>query len=543
MVAEAWDIRDLLAESPTPQVLTTTEVEALAEELTAYHAHFAPFFARSEQRGWAAIYLRGLLIADIPRKNVEAIALRLLGAGEGADRRVRALQQFIGEGGWDYDAILAEHRRLVDESLGEADGVLIVDGSDIAKRGDHSAGAARQWCGSTGKTDLCQAGVFLGYASRKGYTLLDRRLYLPKEWFAADHRARWDACRIPKDTPLASKTELAGRMVEAAVAGGLRAGWLTCDEWYGRDSSFLDRVAAAGLAYLAEVGKSTRVWPLLDLVTGEPRAHPQTWTPPRNPSGKGRTPVRVRLQPNSPAPLRVDALAAQLPADQWHRYRVLEGARGPLVADFAALRAVAVRDGLPGPEVWVVLRRPLVESGEQPELKYFLAHAPADTPLATLVRVSGMRWPIESCFEEGKEEVGLDHYELRFWRGWHHHMTLVILAHHFLVRLRLRLQQRGGAPPAADRRTDAGPGGLPGRVATVQSVPGAPAPASTRPHAAASPLAAPRCPAPPGARRGPRLGARRLLATPQPRRLPLTPQTHAPAPGGARALTHVSLSY
>jgi SRSO17 transposase len=456
---------------------------------------------------------------------------------------VRALQQFIGEGGWDDDAILAEHRRLVDESLGEADGVLIVDGSDIAKRGDHSAGAARQWCGSTGKTDLCQAGVFLGYASRKGYTLLDRRLYLPKEWFAADHRARWDACRIPKDTPLASKTELAGRMVEAAVAGGLRAGWLTCDEWYGRDSSFLDRVAAAGLAYLAEVGKSTRVWPLLDLVTGEARVHPQTWTPPRNPSGKGRTPVRVRLQPNSPAPLRVDALAAQLPADQWQRYRVLEGARGPLVADFAALRAVAVRDGLPGPEVWVVLRRPLVESGEQPELKYFLAHAPADTPLATLVRVSGLRWPIESCFEEGKEEVGLDHYELRFWRGWHHHMTLVILAHHFLVRLRLRLQQRGGAPPAADRRTDAGPGGLPGRVATVQSVPGAPAPASTRPHAAASPLAAPRCPAPPGARRGPRLGARRLLATPQPRRLPLTPQTHAPAPGGARALTHVSLSY
>jgi len=337
MAAEAGDVRDLLPESPTPQLLTTTEVEALAEELTAYHAHFAPFFARSEQRGWAAIYLRGLLIADIPRKNVEAIALRLLGAGEGADRRVRALQQFIGEGGWDDDAILAEHRRLVDESLGEADGVLIVDGSDIAKRGDHSAGAARQWCGSTGKTDLCQAGVFLGYASRKGYTLLDRRLYLPKEWFAADHRARWDVCRIPTDTPLASKTELAGRMVEAAVAGGLRAGWLTCDEWYGRDSSFLDRVAAAGLAYLAEVGKSTRVWPLLDLVTGEARVHPQTWTPPRNPSGKGRTPVRVRLQPNSPAPLRVDALAAQLPADQWHRYRVLEGARGPLVADFAAL--------------------------------------------------------------------------------------------------------------------------------------------------------------------------------------------------------------
>lgn len=180
MVAESWDVHDLLLELPTPHLLTIADVEALAEELAAYHAHFAPLFRRSEQRAWAEVYLRGLLIADVPRKNIEAIALRLLGAGEGADRQVRALQQFIGEGGWDDDAILAEHRRLMEETLGEEDGVLIVDGSDIPKRGDHSAGAARQRCGATGKTDLCQAGVFLGYASRRGYTLLDRRLYLPK---------------------------------------------------------------------------------------------------------------------------------------------------------------------------------------------------------------------------------------------------------------------------------------------------------------------------------------------------------------------------
>ncbi len=543
MTAGTWDIRDLLPESPSPQALTTVEVAALAEELAAYHAHFAPFFTRSEQRAWAEVYLRGLLVADLPRKNTEAMALRLLGAGDGAEARVRALQQFIGEGGWDDDAILAEHRRLVDESLGEADGVLIVDESAIAKRGGHSAGAARQWCGSTGKTDLCQVGVFLGYASRKGYTLLDRRLYLPKEWFNADHRERWTACRIPDETPLVSKAELASRMVEAAVAGGLRAGWLTCDEWYGRDSAFLDRVAGAGLSYLAEVGKNTRIWPLIDPATGEPQAPPQTWTPPRNASGKGRTPVRVRLQPDGPPSLRVDVLAAQLPATAWRRYRVLEGARGPLVADFAALRAVAVRDGLPGPEVWIVLRRPLVESGEQPDLKYFLANAPVSTPLATLVRVSGLRWPIESCFEEGKEEVGLDHYELRFWRGWQHHMTMVILAHHFLVRLRLHLEQRGGAPTAADRRADVGPGGLCGRVATVQPAPGAPAPASARPIAAASALAAPRRPAPPSTRPGPGPRARRLHPAPQSRRLPLPPQTHPPTPYRAGTVNHVSLSY
>jgi SRSO17 transposase len=543
MAAEAGDIRDLLPESPAPQALTTAEAAALAEELAAYHAHFAPFFTRSEQRGWAAVYLRGLLIADIPRKNTEAMALRLLGAGPGAEARVRALQQFIGEGGWDDDAILAGHRRLVDQTLGDADGVLIVDESAVPKRGDRSAGVARQWCGVRGKQENCQVGVFLGYASRRGYTLLDRRLYLPREWFAADHRERREACRIPGETAFASKAELAGRMVEAAVAGGLRAGWLACDEWYGRDSGFLDGVAGRGLRYLAEVSKHTMVWPLAEPATGEARARPQTWLPPRNPSGKGRTPVRRRRHPDSPPPLRVDALAAQLPATAWRRYRVLEGARGPLVADCAALRAVAVRDGLPGPEVWVVLRRPLAEAGERPELKSYLSNAAADTPLATLVRVSGMRWPIESCFEEGKGEVGLDQYELRFWRGWHHHMALVILAHHFLVRPRLRLAERGGAPTAADRRADAGPGGLPGRAAAVRPASGAPGPAPARPLAAASALAAPRRLAPPRARRGPGLGARRLLATPQPRGLPLASQTHPPAPGGARAVSHVSLSY
>ncbi len=165
------------------QELTPAEVASLAEELVAYHQHFAPLFYRREQRDWAAVYLRGLLTADVPRKNVEAMALRLLGVGPHAERQVRALQQFIGEGRWDDEAILAEHQRLVNETLGEEDGVLNTLGSDFPKHGDHSAGVAPQWCGNTGKKDNCQAGVFLGYASRKGATLLDRRLYLPESWF------------------------------------------------------------------------------------------------------------------------------------------------------------------------------------------------------------------------------------------------------------------------------------------------------------------------------------------------------------------------
>ena len=179
---------DVTADQPSPtsrltvRELASEEVASLAEELVAYHQHFAPLFYRREQREWAAVYLRGLLTADVPRKNIEAMALRLLGVEPHAERQVRALQQFVGEGSWDDEALLAEHQRLVNETLGEEDGVLIIDGSDFPKHGSHSVGVAPQWCGNTGKKDNCQAGVFLGYASRKGATLLDRRLYLPESW-------------------------------------------------------------------------------------------------------------------------------------------------------------------------------------------------------------------------------------------------------------------------------------------------------------------------------------------------------------------------
>ena len=188
-----------LPSRPAVQNLASEELTRLSEELVAEHQHFAPLFYRREQREWAAVYLRGLLTADVPCKNVEAMALRLLGVGPHAEREVRALQQFIGEGKWDDDVLLAEHQRLVNETLGEADGVLIIDGSDFPKHGSHSAGVAPQWCGNTGKKDTCQAGVFLGYASRKGATLLDRCLYLPESWFDEEHRTLWQDCQIPDE--------------------------------------------------------------------------------------------------------------------------------------------------------------------------------------------------------------------------------------------------------------------------------------------------------------------------------------------------------
>jgi SRSO17 transposase len=396
---------DVTADQPPPtgrlavQELTPEEVASLAEELVVYHQHFAPLFYRREQREWAAVYLRGLLTADVPRKNVEAMALRLLGVGPHAERQVRALQQFIGEGKWDDDALLAEHQCLVNETLGEEDGVLNTLGSDFPKHGGHSAGVAPQWCGNTGKKDNCQAGVFLGYASRKGATLLDRRLYLPESWFDEDHKTRWQDCRIPDETPFQTKHELAAQLVEKIMATQrLKARWVVCDEGYGDSPAFLERLAGAGLWYLAEVPRDTQVWPLLEADGQTERSRPSSWVPPQTPSRKGPAPRRERLHPSSPAKVSLEELAKQWPASRWHRFRLLEGHKGPLVVDFLALRAVLPLDRLPGPEVWVVIRRKVSGSAEEPEWKFYVSNAPIETPLTTFVRVSGMRLPDRDVF-------------------------------------------------------------------------------------------------------------------------------------------------
>jgi SRSO17 transposase len=517
---------DLLPALPPVRTLTAADLEGLVEELAAYHEHFAPLFRRREQRGWAAVYLRGLLTADVARKNVEAVALRLLGAAAAADRHVRALQQFVGEGGWDDAALLAAHQRLVSETLGEDDGVVIIDGHETPKQGAHSAGVTRQWCGHAGKKDNCQAGVFLGYASRRGYTLLGRRLYLPAAWFTDEYRGRWRACGIPRATAFQTKHELAGALVEDMVASGrVRAQWVVSDEGYGDSPELLDRWAATGLWYVAVVPRNLQGWLLTEPDGQTPRARPRRWAPPRAGARKGPVPRKERLHPMSPAPQRVDEWAAQVPPERWRRYRLLEGSKGPLVADFVAVRVVAVRDRLPGPECWLLVRRAVGEPAAPPEYKYYLSNAPAGTPLAELVRVCGMRWPVEACFAECGQELGLDDYEVRSWRGWHHHTTLVLLAHHFLVRLQRRLDPRGGGRPAGAGATAAG------GAATGVAGP-APATPAGRAERGRGAGAAARATAVAAVRRPGGAGLAGLSAAAQTGRLPLASPPAVTAPGG-----------
>lgn len=398
---------------PPVLALTSADVRGLTTALDVYCAQFAPLFRRSEQRQWARKYLEGQLLA-LPRKSIEPMALALEGGN------VQAMQQFISEGGWDDAVVLHKHQQLVADTLGEArTGVLIVDGSDFPKQGAESVGVARQWCGALGKVANCQASVLAAYASSAGYTLVDRRLYVPEEWFAAAHAGRRQACGVPAHVPFQTKPQLAWEMIQALQArGALPFRYVTMDEGFGRNTALLDHVAAADLIYLAEVPHDTRVW----------RERP---TPPPADPVPG-----VRLIDPPPLPERVDALAQQIPATAWQPVTLKEGSKGPLRVQVACLRVIAVRDGLPGPAVWLVLRRGLTSEAE---LKTYLCNAPADVPRRTLIWLLGMRWPIELAIREGKDELGMDHYEVRSWRGWHHHLTLTFLAHHFLVWQQIQL--------------------------------------------------------------------------------------------------------
>ena len=408
--------------------LTPDDIEGVLGELHEYHAIYSPLFRRREQREWSEEYLQGLLVAT-PNKSIETMVLSMRGVDPNA---VRAMQQFISEGSWQDADILERHWQEVDKDLGEEEGVLTLDGSDFLKQGKESVGVKRQYCGEVGKRANCQAGVFLGYASRKGYTLLDRRLYLPEEWVEEESYAeRRRKCRVPEDVVFKTKPLLGWDMIEAVLQKrSLRCRWLACDEAFGRNTGFLDRVAASlpaqagGLWYYAEVPHDTRVW----------RERPATEVPQW--SGRGRKPTREHLKENEP-PERVTAIAESLSSTAWSRHTIKEGSKGPLRADFAALRVVAVRERLPGPEVWLILRRSVTTG----ELKTYLSNAPVDKPLQTLVRLSGMRWPIETAFQECKQHTGMGDYQVRSWRGWHHHMTLSILAHFFLVRLQLKFKK------------------------------------------------------------------------------------------------------
>ena len=414
--------------------LTARDIRISGEELIAFHQSFQALFQRREQRDWSRLYLCGQL-SNLERKTVESMVLALVGPDPNA---IRGLQQFIGQSDWDPQPMLESMQRLVAQWWGEPEGVVIVDGSGFPKQGHHSAGVGRQYCGRLGKVANCQQGVFSAYASRRGYAFLDERLYVLAEWFEPGSRTRRRDCGIPDQLTFQTEPQLALEMVSGlAQRGVLPFRWVACDEGYGKSPAFLDGIADLGKWYLAEVARDVHVW----------RQTPPVDGPGRTPAGQWRTQPRVAR--SAPAPQELRELEAQLPPRAWQRRVIKEGSKGPLLAEFACLRVTPLRAQMPGQRCWVVFRRSLGRPGE---VKYYLSNAPADCTLADFVRVSGLRWPIETALEEGKSELGMDQYETRTWRGWHHQMHQTMWAHLFLMRLRLLFQKksrpddRAGAP-------------------------------------------------------------------------------------------------
>jgi SRSO17 transposase len=389
------------------------EFDRVADAFRTFHQHFAPRFGRVEAQARSEQYLRGLLVQQTDRRNAENLAEAIDGATP------RALQRLLTEAPWPTAPLIDALHAYLAPRLADPDGVLVLDDTGFAKQGTHSVGVARQYSGTVGKVGNCQIGVFLGYVAPRGHALIDGRLYLPRAW--VDDPPRRAQAGVPADVAYQTKTDLGLALLRQAGERGHLAGrWVTADEAYGQVPSFRDALADGAWWYVLEVPSTTPVF------TDAAATAVPAW------SGRGRQPTKPQLVAGARPAQPVQTVAAALPAAAWCGLTVATGAQGPRRYQFAAQRGWESRAGLPGRACWLVLRRNL--DGREP--KYYLSNAPADVPRATLGRVGAWRWPIETLFQTEKGETGLDEYEVRGWRGWHHHITLALLAGAFLLTLR-----------------------------------------------------------------------------------------------------------
>ena len=371
--------------SACPVDQDVTAVQGGAAYLTDIERRLAPYFERAEPRQRALAYLRGLL-SPAERKNSWQLA------EVSGDATPYGLQHLLRRALWDPEAVRDELRRYVVQHLGDAAAVLVIDETGFLKKGRHSAGVARQYSGTAGRIENCQIGVFVGYASRHGHTLLDRELYLPAEW--TNDRARCQQAGIAADRGFATKPALAKEMLQRTLAAGVPARWVTGDSVYGDD-------------------RRLRMW-----LEAQPQAHVLAV------SGKEYVWLDVRQR-------QVKTILAALPTEGWTRLSAGEGAKGPRWYDWRWLPLAEPLE--PNWRRWLLVRRSVSDSQD---LQAYVVFAPQETPLAEVVRVAGTRWTIEQLFEAAKGEVGLEHDEVRSWTGWFRHLTLAMWALALLTVLR-----------------------------------------------------------------------------------------------------------
>ena len=347
-------------------------------------------------------FVRGLL-SDLGRKSTEPIAERA-----GKDRN--GMQRFIGQNGWDHRPVTEELCRQVGTEIGRPEGILVLDPTTFVKKGDDSVGVARQWCGRAGCVENCQKGVFLGYVSDLGRTLADMRLYLPEEW--VKDRERRKKCHVPKKIRHQTTSDLG---LELVLERGklLPHAWVVGDEEFGRNPDFRMDLHRAGERYVMEIPSNFVVCDAQEARTQRYASH-LTWT-------------------------QVREWVKTVPEESWMRISVRDGSKGPVILHATRKRVRARWRHRPAPaEEWLVVVRE-----ETPEAKhhYYLSNAGEDVGLEEMVRAANARYWVEDCFERAKGETGLADYETRTWDGWHHHVTLSLLALWFLVKEQRRLNQ------------------------------------------------------------------------------------------------------
>jgi SRSO17 transposase len=390
------------------QELTQAEVVAWTAGWDEIQERIGPRFARSEQRQRVRRYVDGLL-SPVERKNGWQLAEQ---AGE---PRPYGMQRLLAGAKWDAEAVRDDLRAYVLEHLRDPRAVLVIDETGFLKQGIKSVGVKRQYSGTAGRIENCQIGVFLTYAAPNGHVLIDRELYLPREW--ADDLPRRREAGVPDEVRFATKPQLAHRMLERAFAAGVPAAWVTGDSIYGGDRRLRVWLEQQEQPFVLAVTSAEPLFAVLAGHFGQPRA---------------------------------DRIAAHIPTQEWRRLSAGAGAKGPRTYDWARVRLARVQ--LTAEERrwdhWLLVRR---SRRDPTELAYYVVFAPAGTSLRTLARVAGQRWRIEQSFELAKGEVGLDHYEVRRWDGWYRHVTLAMFALAYLAVLRARLQ----APPAPPTQTAA----------------------------------------------------------------------------------------
>ena len=317
--------------------------------------------------------------------------------------------------------------------------MINVDSCEFVKKGKESVGVARQYCGCIGKVENAQSGVFVGYSSEKGYGLLTCRLYMPELWFSDEYEQRRKETLVPEDLNFETKPQIGQGLIHKVVESGLfPARWIGCDATFGSDIHFLESLPK-GHYYFADVRSNAQVF----------LRKPKTHLPPYK--GRGPRPKKCQLLPDEPRPQSVGEIA-RLTWLLWKPVVLAEGAKGPVVAHVARLRVYLSREGLPRKSpVWLFMRK--TPDGE---VKYSVSNAPKKMPLEEMVKAATKRWPIEQCFQDGKGQLGMDHYEHRSWPAWHRHMIYVFLALHFLLRLRIRFKKNSSPDAAASTKTDRG---------------------------------------------------------------------------------------